>query len=85
MKIHVIKTLGGLKPYSEKAEQVFSKIQLNEVIEIDYKKQRNIKFHRKFFALINLVYQNQDHYNNIDELREDLTIEAGFYNHGSHE
>ena len=79
MKIHVIKTLGGLKPYSEKAEQVFSKIQLNEVVEIDYKKQRNVKFHRKFFALINLVYQNQDHYNNIDELREDLTIEAGFY------
>ena len=36
-------------------------------------------FHKKFFALMNLLYQNQESYINIDDLREDLTIEAGYY------
>ena len=40
---------------------------------------RNIKFHRKFFALINLVYDNQEHYNNIEHLRRDLTVASGYY------
>jgi hypothetical protein len=29
--------------------------------------------------LVNLAYHNQDTYNNIDDMREDLTIDAGFY------
>jgi hypothetical protein len=33
----------------------------------------------KVFALVNLAYHNQDTYNNIDDMREDLTIDAGFY------
>ena len=36
-------------------------------------------FHKKFFALVELVYQNQEAYSNKDDLREDLTIDAGFY------
>lgn len=40
---------------------------------------RNIKFHRKFFALINLVYDNQEYYINIEHLRRDLTVASGYY------
>jgi len=55
------------------------KIKPNEPIECTITKKRNIMFHRKFFALLNMVYQNQERYNNIDHLRKDLTIEAGYY------
>lgn len=79
MKVTVIKTLGGLKPYDTKAEEVFSKIKLNEPIIIDVTRPRNVKFHRKFFSLIRLVFENQEHYNNQDELRNDLTIESGYF------
>lgn len=41
---------------------------------------RNIKFHRKFFALIKMIYDNQEIYNNTDRLRKDLLIEAGYFN-----
>lgn len=41
--------------------------------------KRNIRFHRKYFALLNLVFQNQEIYNNLDDLRKDLTIAAGFH------
>ena len=40
---------------------------------------RNIEFHKKFFALIKMVYQNQEHYNNMEKLRKDLIISAGFF------
>ncbi len=79
MKISVIKTLGGLKPYDTKAEEVFSKVGINDVIMIDITRPRNVRFHRKLFALIRLVFENQEHYNSQDDLREDLTIEAGYF------
>lgn len=56
------------------------KIKVGRMIEVEIIQKRNIEFHKKFFALINMVYSNQDHYNNLDELRKDLIISAGFYN-----
>lgn len=50
-----------------------------EMIECDIKKPRNIKFHKKTFALFNLVFSNQEHYQNVDDLRHDLTVAAGYY------
>jgi len=80
MDIYVIKTLSGhLQPCYDTDIDSLKKIPLNEPIKISYTKQRNAKFHRKFFALVNLVYMNQEVYNNIDHLRKHLTIAAGFY------
>jgi len=55
------------------------KIKPNTEIICKITRPRNLKFHKKFFALINLVYFNQDTYNNMDHLRKDLTIAAGYY------
>lgn len=55
------------------------KIKPMELLECEIKKPRNYMFHKKFFALINMIFQNQEHYKNIDDLRHDLTIEAGYY------
>jgi len=48
-------------------------------LECEIKKKRNYEFHKKFFALINLVFQNQERYRVFEDLREDLIIEAGFF------
>ena len=80
MKIHLIKTLNGsFKPAYDSDLENAKKMPLNEPIEFNYTKKRNVKFHRKFFALINMVYQNQERYNNIEHLRKDLIIESGYY------
>lgn len=80
MKLLVVKNLNGtLKPAYDSDLENFKKIPLNEIFEIEYKKRRNVKFHRKFFSLINLYYSNQDNYTNIDDLRHDLLIVSGFY------
>lgn len=81
MKIMMVKQLNGsLLPAHDSDYEKLKKIKLNKMVEVEITQKRNLKFLRKFFALINLVYQNQDHYNNIDHLRYDLTIESGFYN-----
>ena len=79
MKLLVAKTISGLKPAYDSDLENFKKIPLNEIFEIEYKKRRNVRFHRKFFSLINLYYSNQDNYTNVDDLRHDLLIVSGFY------
>ena len=75
----MIKTPSGSKPMYDSDFENYSKIAMGEVFEIDYKKPRNYKFHRKFFSLIKLAYENQSDYFNLNDLRRDLTITAGYY------
>ena len=79
MEITLVKTLSGFKACYDSDSEKAKKIPLNEPFVITYTKKRKIKFHRKFFALVNMVYQNQERYNSIDHLRKDLTIASGFY------
>ena len=55
------------------------RIKVGDFLQCEIKKPRNYMFHKKFFALLNMIYQNQERYKNIDHLRNDLTIEAGYY------
>ena len=80
MELNLVKQLNGSFKLAfdsdfDKAKQ----IPLNEPFVVTYTKKRNAKFHRKFFALVNLCYQNQNHFNNYDHLRKELIICAGHY------
>ena len=80
MKLYLIKQYdNSFKVAGDSDYQRLKKIKPMEMIECDIKKPRNIKFHRKAFALFNLVFSNQEHYLNIDDLRHDLTVSAGYY------
>jgi hypothetical protein len=80
MKIALIKNLNGtFTPAYDSDLEIAKKIKVNSMYEFEYKKPRNYMFHKKFFAIVNLAYHNQDTYNNIDDMREDLIIDAGFY------
>lgn len=80
MEIYLIRTLSNnLKAAYESDYDSLKKFPLNEPFKVEYKKQRNAKFHRKFFSMVKLVFDNQEVYNNIDHLRKHLTIASGFY------
>lgn len=80
MEITLIKTLNGsFKLAYDSDYEKAKKIPLNEPFEVSYTKKRNAKFHRKFFALLSLCYQNQETYNNFEHLRKELIICAGHY------
>ena len=77
MKIQVVKNLNGtLKPAYDSDYESLKKIPLNEIIEIEYKKQRNIRFHRKLFSLLNLAYSNQNIFDNLEDMRYCLMLEC---------
>jgi len=56
-----------------------NKIKVGTVYVYQYSKPRNYEFHKKFFALIKLLFDNQEVYSNMEHLRNDLTIASGFY------
>jgi hypothetical protein len=79
MKLNLVKTLSGLKPAYDSDNDTFKKIPLNDILEYSVKVPRNLAFHKKYFALIKLVFENQERYTNIDHLRKAIQIEAGYY------
>ena len=80
MKVTVIKQLNNtLKVAYNSDYELIKKLKLNTVYQVEIKQPRNYRFLKKFFALINMVYENQETYNNIDDLRHDLIVSAGYY------
>jgi len=87
MKIFMIRKLNNTLACAYNSDyDKLVKIKPNEMVEVEIIKKRNINFHKKFFALLNMVFDNQEQYSNLDHLRHDLIIEAGFYEirHGLH-
>ena len=82
MKILMSKTLSGqLKPCYDSDAELLKKIKAGDEVECEIKRPRNLKFHKKLFSLLNLVYSNQELYKDINDLRKDLTIAAGYSFH----
>jgi len=79
MKILVIKTQTGLKPCYDSDFENYAKIPIGEEFEIEYTKKRNLQFHRKYFALLKLAFENQSDYRLMEDLRRDLIITSGRY------
>ena len=44
-----------------------------------WSKPRNYEFHKKFFGLLKLAFDNQELFDIMDDMREELIIEAGFF------
>ena len=51
-----VKTSAGLVPHTEHDKEIFDKWKLGGVISGEFKQVRNPRFHRKFFALLNLAF-----------------------------
>lgn len=89
---------GGLKGMSDRDQLAYNRFRSRlknaepgEVIEIEAKLPRNSRFHRKFFALLNLgfehwepgrkhkQYKGMPVAKNFDHFRSDILILSGFY------
>jgi hypothetical protein len=79
MKFQLVRTLNGFKFAHDSDLEKGRKIKVGDFVNCDIKKPRNYMFHKKFFALVELVFQNQDLTDDKDNLRAYLTVKAGFY------
>jgi len=80
MKIYLIKSdAGQFIPAYNSGHEKAKKIKPGEVVLADITKPRNIKFHKKFFALLNMGYSNQEKYDIFEDYRAVMIMKAGFY------
>ena len=81
-------------PASEDDAELLSKVKVGETVRLTLVRPRNIKFHKKFFALINLAFdyweppkhgegsawsEKMPIERNVERFRKDVTIMAGYY------
>lgn len=79
MKLYLVKQYdNSFKLAHDSDYELSKKIKPMALVECNITQPRNIAFHKKFFALINLVYQNQEHFKSVDKLRKDLIILSGY-------
>ena len=59
------RNLSGLEP-ADGAEM--PRVKVGDVVKVRISQPRNTKHHRKFFALMKLVFENQEYYDTLDDL-----------------
>ena len=77
MNIFLTKTLTGLVPADEEAKQSIRRYKIGETLKADVKKPRDYTNHKRYFALLNLTFSNQERYTNFEHFRKAVQIEAG--------
>ena len=84
MKFRLVKTNTGFRAETDEDQEKLNKLSIGEVFSCSSLDQRNVEFHRKFFALIHLAWDNlpiefEGRFPTQDDLRKELTKRAGFY------
>lgn len=76
-RIYLKRTLSGFVPADEPSAELARKYKTGEIYRADIVKPRSYQHHKLAFALLNLVYGNQDRYDNFDHFRKAVAIAAG--------
>lgn len=89
MEVYLIKTMVGLIPADERSREWFEKIKQGQAVHSDFKRVRNYRFLKKWFALLNIAFDQWEPgevnskygvpEKNFDRFRDDVTILAGFF------
>ena len=79
MKIFLRNTLHGLIPLYPSDYNEKRKLKLGQDYECDVRNPRNVGFHRKFFALLNVGHENTQLNMPFDTYRKYMIIKAGYF------
>ena len=74
------KRLGSLVPASPRAEAVMAKLKADDLVTVEVKQPRNLAHHRKFFALLDLIFENQQRFRTCDEMLVAIKVYMGVCN-----
>jgi hypothetical protein len=74
----VRKREGKLVPADHVSVAAIDKLSSTGILFVEVKLPRNLLWHRKMFALFNLLYENQSRFPTMDDLRAALLVYIGF-------
>jgi len=75
--LYLIRTLTGFAAVDDAGKDLLRKIKIGKVVKCDVSQPRNIKHHRKFFALLNTVWTAAGDWPTVDDLLVELKIKLG--------
>jgi len=79
MKLLLRNTISGLVPLYPSDYDEKRKLKLGEDYEAEIKNPRNVGFHRKFFALVNIGHENTHLDMPFETYRKYIIMKAGFF------
>jgi hypothetical protein len=79
MQLYCRNTLSGLVPLYPSDFDEKRKLKLGQDYEVIIKRPRNLGFHKKFFALLNIGFENTSLDMSLTAYRHYITIKAGFF------
>ena len=75
------RSYSGWEPVDDNAKKIFKRFKVGDLVELEHKAVRNLRFHSKYFAVLNLTFNNQDITADRNEFREAVQIHAGFWHY----
>ncbi len=80
---------GALIPADDESAEALTRIKAGDMVRVKWSRPRNVKFHRKFFAMLGvgfdaweppeLAHKGLPVQKNFERFRKDVVIAAGFY------
>ena len=68
----------AIMPSDRQSAEGFNRLKLHKLYRAKVWEPRNIKYHRLFFGLCNLVIQNSEKWQTVDQFRKAFLVYAGF-------
>ena len=77
--ISLVKGPAGMYPSLDADAAIIARWKTGDVIECEVSRPRNGKFHRKYFALLQVAFDNQETYEKPEDFRREVQLRAGHY------
>mgnify|MGYP005816003283 CR=1 FL=1 len=71
------KRLSSLHPVDEEAERLLRNLGTGEIVSVEIHRPRNVQFHRRFFAMLKIILDNQSFYKSMDDLLDVTKLSIG--------
>lgn len=77
MDIWLHRTIHGFAAHDDAAREYLRKVKLGDVVKCEIIRPRSVKYHRRFFGMLNTVWQACGDWQTVDELLTELKFRAG--------
>lgn len=68
-----------IRPADQQTAEWVESLKHGEGLSVVVKKERNLQFHKKFFAMLNMAHDNLDMDMSFESFRKSLIISAGYF------
>jgi len=68
-----------LLPADRSSEEILDKMPQGKVMRVEYRFPRNYAFHKKFFAMLETMFDMQEHFTEFEAFRLWLTMKSGWF------